>query len=269
MGLRINNNLPALDATRQTNRTSGLLAQQLERLASGRRINRASDDAAGLAIAERFATRVRQGQAELNNLQTGVNLAQTADGGLQVQQDALGRLRELAVQGANGTLSDDQRAAINSEAQQLIEQIGGIAEDTEFNGVSLLNGSQSNVSLGVEGGIQVNLNSSTADDLGVSNLDISSQDGAAAALSSIDSALARVDQSRSSLGAQQNRFESAIQQRETNVANAQDAESRIRDLDFARASVERTRNELLLQAGVFGTVQGNVSAQSALRVLGR
>jgi flagellin len=269
MGLRINNNLPALDAARQTNRTSSLLTQQLERLASGRRINRAADDAAGLAIAERFSTRVRQGQAELNNLQTGVNLAQTADGGLEIQQQALGRLRELAVQGANGTLNDDQRTALNAEAQQLIEQIGGVANDTQFNGVALLNGSQSNVSLGVEGEIQVNLDESTPDALGVSGLDISSQGGAAAALGTIDTALSRVDQSRSSLGAQQNRFESAIQQRETNIANAQDAESRIRDLDVARASIEQSRNEVLLQASIAGTVQGNVTAQSALRVLGQ
>lgn len=267
MGLRVNTNLPALNAERQTRRTNDLLTRSLERLSSGRRINRAADDAAGLAIAERFNSLVRQGQVEVNNLQSGINAVQTAEGGLSVQQDAVGRIRELAVQASNGLLNDDQRAALNQEAQQLIEQIDSTATDTTFNEQQVLNQNQT-IDLGTEGGGQLELQSSTSADLGLDTLDLSTAAGAAAALEATDTASNQISANRANLGAQSNRFESAINQREIATQNQQEAESNIRDLDIARGVIERTQNQILLQAGIGSIVQSNVAPQAALQLLG-
>lgn len=267
MGLSINTNQPALFARRQTEQATGLLGRALEQLSTGRRINRAADDASGLAIAERFNSQIRQGQAEINNLQSGLSLTQTADGALETQQDATQRLRELAVQASNGTLTDDQRSALNQEAQEIIEQIGETADSTEFNGTKLLNSNQT-VPLGTEGGTQVTLNSSTTSALGLNGVDLSTQGGAQAAVDQIDQALNRISNNRSSLGAQANRFESAINQRGFAVQNAQESESRIRDLDIAQGFLKRTRGELLQRSGIAGLIQSNVTPQSALRLLG-
>lgn len=267
MGLNINTNIPALGASRQADRSNRALSNVLQQLATQRRINRAADDAAGLAIAERFNSQVRQGQVEINNLQSGINVAQTAEGGLGVQQEAVQRIRELSIQAQNGTLSDENRAALNQEAQQLLQQIDDVATDTEFNGQNLL-GQNTNIDLGTEGGSQVNINESTTQSLNLDSLDISTAAGAAAATQAADAALNDISANRSRIGAQQNRFESAINQRETAVLNQQEAESSIRDLDLARATVERTRNELLLQGSIASLAQTNVTPQSALRLLG-
>lgn len=268
MGLRINENIPALNANRQANKANQLVQRSLEKLSSGLRINRAADDAAGLAIAERFNTLARQSQAEISNLQSGVSVVQTAEGGLSTQQDAVQRLRELAVQASNGTLSDADREAINTEAQQLLEQIGETAENTEFNGTQLLNGSTPTVDLGTEGNVQVNLPNATAGALGIGGIDLSTQAGAQSAIGALDSALNTIDQNRASLGAQQNRFESAIRQRELQGQNARESESRIRDLDIALGVLERTRGQALLQGSLSALIQGNITPQSALRLLG-
>ena len=266
MGLNINTNIPALQAGRQARRTNGALSDVLGKLATQRRINRAADDAAGLAIAERFNTQVRQGQVEVNNLQSGINVAQTAEGGLDVQQEAVQRIRELSLQAQNGTLSSDNRAALNEEVQQLRAQIDSVAADTQFNGQNLLD-SGANIDLGASGN-EVNIASSNSAALGLDTLDISTPDGAAAALDASSSALDQISTNRASIGAQQNRFESAINQREVAVANAQEAESNIRDLDLAQASIERTQNEVLLQGSLSTLAQANVTPQSALNLLG-
>ncbi len=268
MGLGINANSAALGAARQTERTTGLINRNLQQLSSALRINRAADDAAGLAIADRFNTLARQFRGEVNNLQSGISAAQTAEGGLSAQQDAVQRIRELAVQASNGTLTDDQRAAINAEAQQLVDQIGDTAESTEFNGQQLLNQDQS-VGLGVEGNVSLDLQNSDAAALGIAGIDLSTAAGAASAIESADSALNALSERRASLGAQSNRFESAINQRGESEVNALDAESRIRDLDLARASIDRARNQVLLQGGLAGLIQSNVTPQSALRLLGQ
>jgi flagellin len=267
MGLQINNNIPALGASRQANRANSLLADSLRKLGEGRRITRAADDAAGLAIAERFRTQVRQGSVEINNLQSGISAVQVADGGLQVQQDAVQRIRELAVQASNGTLSTDDRAALNAEAQQLLGQIEDVAQDTEFNGQNLL-GANRTIDLGTEGGAQVEITGSTQSALGLNGVDLSTAEGASQALESLDGALGLLDQNRASLGAQQNRFESAINERETRNVNVADAESRIRDLDLARASIDQARANVLLRGSLGALVQANVTPQSTLRLLG-
>lgn len=268
MALTINSNVGASSLSKTTNRAQELLNKSLQPLSTGLRINKAADDAAGLAIADRFNTLARQYQAEDRNLQSGISAAQTADSGLSTQQDAVQRIRELAVQASNGTLSDDQRAAINSEAQQLLDQINDTASGTEFNGRQLLNQNQT-VSLGVEGGAQLQLQQSDTSSLGLNGLDLSTEAGAAAAIDAADNALEQIGGQRSSIGAQSNGFESAIAQRQESTLNAVESESRIRDVDVARASIERTRNQVLLQSSVAGLLQSNVAPQSALRLLGQ
>ncbi len=268
MGLRVNTNLSAMNAARQMGQTTRGLNVALNRLATGLRINRAADDAAGLAIAERFQTRIRQYTQERNSLQTGINAIQTAEGGLGVQQEAVGRIRELAVQAANGTLSEEDRQALNQEAQQLLEQINVVGEETQFNEMALLSGEAENVELGTESGMTMNINESNTETLGVTGLDIGTVEGANNAIEALDTAAARVSQNRASLGAQENRFERAIEQRGIGIENSAAAESAIRDADFAREVMEQTRNQILLQGGLAALVQSNVMPQSALSLLG-
>lgn len=268
MGLRINANVPALNAGRQAARTNIQVGEDVRQLASGLRINRAADDAAGLAIADRFNTALRQGQMELNNLQSGVNYAQTADAGLGAQQEAVQRIRELAVQASNGTLTGDQRAALNAEAQQLVEQVGAVAQETEYNGQNLL-AQDTTVDLGVSGGVEISIGESTPSALGINTVNLGTQAGAQSAVSAAETALNRITENRGNLGAQMNGIQSAIEQRENGVVNAAESESRIRDLDVARASINRSRNQILAQAGLAALVQSNVAPQNALRLLGQ
>lgn len=268
MGLRINTNQTALNAQRQLLGTSRAQTQGIASLASGLRITRAADDAAGLAIAERFRSQVRQFDQESRNLQFGVNAARTAEGGLQIQQEGVARLRELAVQAASGTLTDEQRGAINAEAQQIIEQIDNTGRQTEFNELNLLDGSAQNVPLGTEGGEELDINESTAASLGIGGVDLSTQEGAEQAIQTLDTAAERVSQNRAEVGAQERRFESAIQQRELASQSAIEAESRIRDLDVARQTIEQTRNNILQQTGIAALLQSNLQGETAARLLG-
>ncbi|MBI2422748.1 MAG: flagellin FliC [Candidatus Hydrogenedentes bacterium] len=266
MGLQVNTNLPALNAGRQTRESNRLLTESLQKLSSGRRINRAADDAAGLAIAERFSSLVRQDQQEIGNLQSGISASQIAEGGLSAQQDAVARIRELAVQASNGTLNGDQRNALNQEAQQLLEQIGTTATDTQFNGQGLLDQNQS-IDLGTEGGSELELQSSTLDSLGLNGVDLSTAEGAAAAIEAADGASEAINANRSTIGAQVNRFSSAIEQRNTSALNQLEAESNIRDLDIAQAILEKTTNEIRTRSGIAALNQARVTPQSALALL--
>jgi len=268
MGLRINSNNSALTIQRQLEQTNRRLLGGLRGLSSGLRINRAADDAAGLAIAEGFRADVLQANQEAENLQYGANYLQTAEGGLSVQQEGLQRVRELAVQAANGTMNDEQRAALNQEAQQILEGIDQTAAQTEFNGQTLLDGSQTGVPIDPQGNVELNIGESTTTSLGVSGVDISTQAGAAAALDQVDTAVTNVAQNRANVGAQQNRVESAMNQREIAAQSSAEAEAAIRDLDIARATIESTRNQILLQAGTATLLQSNLQGETAARLLG-
>ncbi len=268
MGMRVNTNQAAINAQRQLVGTSRGQVQGLERMASGLRINRAGDDAAGLAIAERFRSQVRQLEQEASNLQYGVNAARTAEGGLQGQQEGVARLRELAVQASNGTLTEEQRAAINEEAQQLIEQIDNTGQQTAFNGLNLLNGDAQKVALGTGGGEELTINESTAAALGIGGVDLSTQEGASQAIETLDTAAGRISQNRAAVGAQERRFESAIEQREMAAQNATEAESRIRDLDVARQAIDQARNTILQRTGIAALMQANLQGETAARLLG-
>lgn len=269
MGLSIGQNPSALTAQRNVQQTTKSLLQNYQRLASGQRINRAADDEAGLAIAGALRSDVRQYTKEVENLQSGISASQTADGALEAQSDAVQRIRELAVQASNGTLTEEQRSELNEEARQLLEQIDATANGAEYNGQKLLDGSQSSVSLGTEGGDQLSLNESTTTALGINGIDLSTQAGAQSALSDLDDALENINANRSSIGAQQSGFESAINVRETTNTNIIEAESRIRDADIARITIEQTRNQILLGAGVNAIKKSGINNQIAAGLLSK
>lgn len=268
MGLGINTNVSGIFASRQADQTLGRLTDNLEQLSSALRINRASDDPAGLAVVERFRTQVLQFNAEINALQSGLNAIETAEGGLAVQQDAVGRLRDLAVQAANGTLTDDQRTAIQQEAQQILQEIAATAANTEFNGTRLLDGSNPQLTLETTGNTTVEFEESSVQSLGLDSLDLSSQAGAENAIGALDDAAGQLSANRSDLGAQSSHLQSAIEVREESADNIRSAESRTRDLDLALATIERSRNELLLRTTFGALLQSNLVNQNAARLLG-
>jgi len=271
LGLRINTNVAALNAARTLQNTTQSLNRSLERLSSGLRINRAADDAAGLAIAEGFNSVVRGSQQAQRNTQDGVNLVQTADGALGETTDILQRIRELALQSANGTQTTLNQQAIDVEVQQLLAQIDDIAADTEFNGLRVLSGGQA---VTLQSGFQqgqtliVSVSNARAGALGVGSLNVSSTAGATAAISQVDSALRSVNTLRAQLGAQQNRLEFTINTLAIQEENAAASESAIRDADIARETIGFTRNQILLQAGTSVLAQANIVPQTALTLLG-
>lgn len=201
MGVQLNSNVGAVSARRQTDRASNNLSTTQEQLSSLLRINSALDDAAGLAIAEGFNTQVRELNQEVDNLQSGSNLLETADSSLGEQSEAVSRIRELATQAASGTLNDDQRAAINAEAQQLVEQIDATAAQSEFNGVNALDNGDQTIALDANG-TQIEVHESTSESLGLDDLDLSTQAGAQAAIGALDSAQENINSNRAEIGAQ-------------------------------------------------------------------
>lgn len=271
MGLRINTNVPALNTSRVLNRSTSALNKSLERLSSGLRINRAADDAAGLAIAEGFRSQVRGTQVAQRNAQDGVSLVQTAEGALSETTNILQRIRELAVQAANGTQSTNNRTALNTEVTQLLQQIDDIALDTEFNGISVLSSSQTvTLQSGSNPGqtLLVTVQGAKTSDLGVSTVAVSSMALAVSAISVVDIALKSVTTLRSNLGAFQNRLEFTINTLAIQEENASASESAIRDADIASETISFTRNQILVSAGTSVLAQANVVPQTALTLLG-
>jgi len=270
MGLRINTNLAALNAGRILNRSTQALNTSLERLASGLRINRAADDAAGLAIAEGFRSVVRGTQVAQRNAQDGVSLVQTAEGALSETTNILQRIRELAVQAANGTQSTENQSALNNEVLQLLDQIDDIAFDTEFNGIRVLSGTQTvTLQAGAQQGqtLRIIVQGASTRDLGISAVRVSNAASAVAALSTVDRAIRSVTTLRSDLGAFQNRLEFTINTLAIQEENSAASESAIRDADIARETIGFTRNQILVSAGTSVLAQANVLPQTALTLL--
>jgi len=270
MGLRINTNVPALNTGRILNRSTQALNRSLERLSSGLRINRAADDAAGLAIAEGFRSQVRGTQVAQRNAQDGISLVQTAEGSLSETTNILQRIRELAVQSANGTQSTTNRAALDNEVQQLLGQIDSIALDTDFNGIRVLSSAQT---LTLQSGamasqtLVVSVAGAKTNDLNVSMVRISSMASAVSAISTIDNALRSVNTLRSTFGAYQNRLEFTLNTLAIQEENSTAAESAIRDANIATETIAFTRNEILVAAGTSVLAQANVVPQTALTLL--
>jgi len=273
MALTINTNVASLNAQRSLNATQGRLNGNLGRLSSGQRINTAADDAAGLAISERFKAQIRSlGQAE-RNANDGVSMLQTAEGALNEISGVLTRIRELSVQSANGTLGSTERTYLNNENQALQDEITRISAVTQFNGTTLLDGTLTAATLQV--GAQNTTNDQITFSIGNSDfatlaggaVDISSQTGAQAALVSLDTAIDAVSTTRAGLGTVQNRLNVTVANLGSARENIAAANSRIRDVDVASETADLTRNNILIQAGVSVLSQANQAPQVALNLL--
>jgi len=271
MGLRVNTNVAALNAARILRRSTLELNQSLERLSSGLRINRAKDDAAGLAIAEGFRSQVRGASVAQRNAQDGISLVQTTEGALSETTNILQRIRELAVQSANGVYNDANRLALNNEVSQLLEQLDDIALDTNFNGLRVLSSAQTvTLQTGAQAGetLTVVVAGAKTNDLRVTAASVSSMAAASNTLNIVDSALNSVTMLRSTLGAFQNRLEFTINTLAIQEENAAASESAIRDADIARETIRFTRNQILVSSGTSVLAQSNIIPQTALQLLG-
>jgi flagellin len=277
MGLRINTNVVSLSAQRQLGISNSQKQHSLEKLSSGTRIVRAADDAAGLAISEKFKAQIRGLKQAERNASDGISMIQTAEGGLNEVSNILSRLRELSMQAASDTINDTERGFTNLEYQNLKEEIERISQVTEFNGNKLLNG------VGGVYDFQIGINNDAFKDritfdtntlnssigaLGVGEIDISSKAGAQTSLAVLDDAIETVSGQRAQLGAKQNRLNSTIQNLQVFNENLSAANSRIRDTDFAEETAKNTKLNILTNAGAAVLAQSNAQNSVALKLIG-
>jgi flagellin len=281
----INHNMSALYADRQLGVTQVDLTKSMEKLSSGLRINRAGDDASGLAVSEKMRSQIRGLNQAERNIQNGVSFIQATEGYLQETQDILHRLRELAVQSANGIYSDEDRMMIQVEVSQLVDEVNRIASHAQFNGMNILTGAfardsavgrtmQLHVGANMDQSVQIYIGNMTATALGLQDiqgdtgiLTIASAEEANQAIGSVDNALKQISKQRADLGAYQNRFEIAAQGLAVASENLQAAESRIRDVNMASKMVDYTKETILSQSGIAMLAQANVRPQSVLQLL--
>ena len=279
----INHNMSSLYADRVLNISNDSIMKNMEKLSSGERINRAGDDASGLAVSEKMRSQIRGLNQASKNIQNGVSFIQTTEGYLQETTDILQRVRELAVQSANGIYSDEDRMQIQVEVSQLVAEVDRIASQAQFNGMNMLTGRfaqegdavmQFQIGANVDQNTRVFIGTMTATALGLKGaqggdeqISISSPDEANITLAAIDEALKNVTNQRADLGAYQNRFEMAAKGINIAAENTQASESRIRDTDMASEMVEFTKNQILTQAGTAMLAQANSQSQSVLGLL--
>jgi len=277
MGFRITTNIASVNAQRNLNVAQNNMQDSYAKLSSGSRINKAADDAAGLAISEQFKAEIRSARMANRNANDGISMVQTAEGGLNEISNIVTRLRELGIQAASDTVGDKERGMINVEVKQLKEEAQRIAMTTSWGSKKLLDGSSPDFDFQV--GIHNNEkedritfhageNVATIDALGISGVDYASKEGAQEALNVLDEASTRVNATRANLGALQNRLVSTTQNLSVTEENMSASNSRIRDTDVAQASAELTRNSVLLQAGTATLAQANQMPQIALKLLG-
>lgn len=278
MGLRIATNVSALTAQRNLRQTRTLLDQSLERLSSGYRVNRAGDDAAGLAISEKLRAKVRGLVQAQRNASDGVSLIQVAEGGLNEVHNILTRLRELGVQAASDTIGPRERRFLNEEYQSLKEEIDRIANVTEFNGTYLLDGTGGSLDFQVNTG-GLNLlgvdrisfdafkSDVNTDKLGLEELGVNDKESAQRSLEQIDTAIDNVSSMRGDLGAIENRLTSTIRNLGISIENLSAANSRIKDVDIASETAELTKQSILMQAGISVLSQANSVPKMALSLL--
>ena len=280
----INHNMSAMYASRQLDVTNVETTKSLEKLSSGLRINRAGDDASGLAVSEKMRAQIRGLNQAERNILNGVSFIQTSEGYLQETQDVLHRIRELAVQSANGIYTEEDRLYIQIEVSALVAEVDRIASHAQFNGMNMLTGRfgrdsgtimQFHIGANMDQNTRVYIGEMTATSLGVKNNQgtqgpITMSDPAAAnkAIGVLDSALKQVNQQRADLGAYQNRFEIAAEGVAVAAENLQASESRIRDVNMASKMVDFTKESILNQAGTAMLAQANVRTQSVLQLLG-
>jgi flagellin len=274
--ISVASNIASLNARRNLSKTHTNLSQSIERLSSGLRINRAADDAAGLAVSESMRTQLRGLQQAERNSQDAISLIQTAEGGLQEVTNVLSRMRELAIQAANeGTMDTTQRGYLHQEFDLLESELNRIVNVTEYNGQALIDGTVSggiSFQIGMRNSdndrISVALQSVTATSLGLNDEALSTASQAQAAISALDAALTTVNTQRGTLGATQNRLEMTISNLLNMEENLSAADSRIRDADIAEESAKLSRAQILEQAGTSVLAQANQLPQSVLSLIG-
>lgn len=271
MSLRINTNIDALTAYRNLSNTQSSQSTSIERLSSGLRINKAADDAAGLAISQGLVSQINGIGQAVRNAQDGINVVQTADGALTETHSILQRMRTLAVQSANDSNDSTSRADVQKEVTALNAELDRIAGKTTFNNVALLDGTftakQFHVGYAADDNIAVSITNNDSTTLGVSAVDLSSQTGAEAAITSIDDAIKTVSTTRADLGAVQNRFQHTINNLSVTQQNLQASNSAIQDTDMASEMSNYTRTQILQNAGTSMLKQANQSAQGVLQLL--
>ncbi|MEK4761877.1 flagellin Hag [Viridibacillus sp. FSL E2-0187] len=269
--MRIQHNISALNTHRNLGFNNTQSSKNLEKLSSGYKINRAGDDAAGLAISEKMRGQIRGLDMASKNAQDGISLIQTAEGALNETHAILQRMRELSVQSSNDTNTDDDRAQLQKEVAALTTEITRISTDTEFNTQKLLDGSFTGkmIHIGANTGqtLSVSVNTMDSKALGLSGLSIAKQTGANKAIALLDSAIKSVSSQRSDLGAIQNRLEHTINNLGATSENLTAAESRIRDTDMAKEMMEFTKNNILTQAAQSMLAQANQQPQGVLQLL--
>jgi flagellin len=258
VGIRINTNVEALNAQRNLSATAVGFGKSVEKLSSGLRINRAADDAAGLAISEKLRSQVRGLNQATRNAQDGISMVQTAEGALTEVHSMLQRIRELAVQYANGTNSTDSQASISAEVTQLQSAISSIATNTKFNGVSLLTGGAS---------VSFQVGADQGQTLSVTFGSVNTASAVVSDIASVDAAITTISTTRGTFGAAQNRLEYTVASLQVAAENLSASESRIRDLDVASEMVSFTKNQILQQAGVAILAQANQAPQNVLSLL--
>ena len=279
MAQTINTNVMSLNAQRNLNKTSDSLATTVQRLSSGLRINSAKDDAAGLAISQRMTTQVNGMTVAIRNANDGISLAQTAEGALGSIGDNLQRIRELAVQAANGTNNSSDQASLQKEIDQLKAEIDRVVNNTKFNDTDLLS-SSGTIS------IQVGANATADDKIDIQLIDVTGAlsgitasgftvagmtagDGASGVIDALDNALTTISNARAELGAVQNRFTSVISNLSVNSENLSASRGRITDADYAAETAELTRTQILQQAGTAMLAQANTLPNTVLKLLGQ
>ena len=274
MGLRVNTNVASINAQRSLSTVTTGLQGNFRRLATGLRISTAADDAAGLAISERLRAQLRSLSQAQRNGNDGISLSQTAEGALNEVSSILTRLRELAIQSSNGTVSTADRETLDEEFQALINEVNRLGRSTEFNGINLLDGSSSSITFQVGGGtvggidtINFTLTAALATSLNLNTLDIGSGGDTSLAISTVDDAINSVSSLRGRLGATQNRLNSTIANLGVQSENLSAAESRIRDVDVAFETAALTRNNILQQSSISILAQANAQPQAALSLL--
>jgi flagellin len=276
MGFRVTTNIASVNAQRNLANSQTNIQDSYAKLSSGSRINKAADDAAGLAISEGLKADIRSARQANRNANDGISMVQTAEGGLNEISNIVTRLRELGIQAASDTVGDKERGMINVEVQQLKSEAQRIAVTTKWGSNNLLDGTSPNFDFQV--GIHNNEsedritfhagdNSATLDALGLSGVDYATKEGAQEALAQLDEAHTRVNSTRANLGALQNRLVSTTQNLGISEENMSAANSRIRDTDVANASAELTRNNVLLQAATATLAQANATPSIALKLL--
>jgi flagellin len=269
--LAIKNNIMAANAARHLSQSYDALAQSVERLSSGLRINTAKDDAAGLAVRELMRADIAVLQQGARNAQDGISLLQTAEGGMQNIDNLLVRMKQLAEQASTGTYTDDQRTIMDNEFTELRNEITRIAGSAEFNGTSLLNSAGGSIAVNfgaTSDQITVDMKDMTASGLSIDTLSIDSAASAQAALATLDTAIGNATEARADFGAKMNRLATTVEVLNIQAENLMAAESRISDVDAATEMAAFTRNQVLSQAGVAMLAQANVMPSMALTLLG-